>query len=110
MPALPFPCIAPVDPPGRARRLALQKRMRVASLCVSGAAALLVAGTAQTYMHGGILPAMGLLVAGTLFLLEAFRQADRLFLAPLQAECQNDYSRQIDTLLRPLLHGDGASD
>jgi hypothetical protein len=110
MPALPFPCIAPVDPPGRARRLALQKRMRLASVCVSGAAALLVVGVAQTYLQDGVLPAMGLLAAGTLFLLEAFRQADRLFLAPLQAECQNDYSRQIDTLLRPLLQGNDASD
>lgn len=107
MPALPFSCIAPVDPQGAARRQALQKRMRLASICVSAAAALLVAGVAQTYVQGGILPAAGLLVAGTLFLLEAFRQADRLFLAPLQAECQNDYSRQIDNLLQPLLREGG---
>jgi hypothetical protein len=110
MHTLPFPCIAPVDPQGRARRQALQKRMRLASLCVSAAAVTLVAGVAQTYLEGGIVPAAGLLVAGALFLLEAFRQADRLFLAPLQAECQNDYSRQIDSLLLPLLQGNSAAE
>jgi hypothetical protein len=84
--------------------------MRVASLCAAGAAALLLASVVQAYFQGGILPATGVTVAGLLFLLEAFRQADRVFLAPLQAKCQDDYSRQIDTLLRPLLHGDSASD
>lgn len=110
MSALPFPCIAPVDPSGAARRLALQRRMRLASLCALAAAALLLASVVQAYFQGGILPAIGILVTGLLFLLEAFRQADRLFLAPLQAECQDDYSRQIDALLRPLLQGDSASD
>jgi hypothetical protein len=104
MPAvIPFSCIAPVDPQGRKRREALRKRMRLASVCVSGAAALLVGMVVQAYAQGGLLPAAGLLLAGTLGLLEAFRQADRVFLAPLQAACQSDYSRQVDTLLRPLL-------
>jgi hypothetical protein len=77
--------------------------MRLASICVSGTAGLLAVAVAQAYAQGGILPAAGLLAAGTLGLLEAFRHADRVFLAPLQAACQNDYSRQVDTLLRPLL-------
>src|SRR5262245_38556395 len=106
MATIPFSCVAPVDPQGRARRQALQKRMRLASFCVIAAAATLAAGVAQTYMLGGLLPAAALLVAGMLFLFEAFRQADRLFLAPLQAECQSDYSRQIDALLRPVLRTD----
>jgi len=110
MPAIPFTCIAPVDPQGSARRLALQKRMRIASFCASAAAATLVAGTAQAYLQGGLLAATGLLVAGMLLLLETFRVADRHFLAPLQAECQDDYSRQIDALLRPLLQADGEAD
>jgi len=108
MATIPFNCVAPVDPQGRARRQALQRRMRLASFSVMAAAAALAAGVAQTYMLGGVLPAAGLLVAGMLFLFEAFRQADRLFLAPLQAECQDDYSRQIDALLRPLLRADAA--
>jgi hypothetical protein len=64
---------------------------------------LLGIGVAQAYAQGGALLAAGLLVAGMLGLLEAFRQADRLFLAPLQAACQEDYSHQVDALLRPLL-------
>lgn len=108
MATIPFNCVAPVDPQGRARRQALQRRMRLASFCVIAAAATLAAGVAQTYILGGMLPASGLLVAGTMFLFEAFRHADRLFLAPLQAECQNDYSRQIDALLRPLMSADAA--
>lgn len=108
MATIPFNCVAPVDPQGRARRQALQKRMRLASFCVTAAAATLAAVVAQTYVFGGAWLAAGLLVAGSLCLFEAFRQADRLFLAPLQAECQNDYSRQIDALLRPLLHTDAA--
>jgi hypothetical protein len=108
MATIPFNCIAPVDSQGRARRQALQRRMRLASFCVIAAAATLAAGVAQTYILGGMLPAAGVLVAGALFLFEAFRQADRLFLAPLQAECQSDYSRQIDALLRPILRTDAA--
>jgi hypothetical protein len=104
MPALPFPCIAPVDPQGRARRETLQKRMRLASICVCGATGLLGIGVAQAYFQGGILLAVGLLVAGMLCLLEVFRHADRVFLAPLQAACQDDYSRQVESLLQPLLH------
>jgi hypothetical protein len=110
MPTLPFACIAPVDPEGRARRIALQRRMRIASVCVFAATVILVAGIAQAYFQGGILPAAGLLVAGVLLLLETFRLADRHFLAPLQAECQDDYSRQIDRLLRPLLYADAEVD
>jgi hypothetical protein len=108
MATIPFSCIAPVDPEGRARRQALQKRMRLASSCVALAVASLVAGVAQTYFIAGAFPAAGLLVAGAPFLFEAFRQADRLFLAPLQAECQDDYSRQIDALLQPLLSTDAS--
>jgi hypothetical protein len=110
MATIPFTCIAPADPQGSARRRELQKRMRIATLCFAASGASLLAGIAQTYMVGGILPAAGLLIAGTLFLFEAFRQADRLFLAPLQAQCQDDYSRQIDALLRPLLGADGIAD
>lgn len=110
MATIPFTCIAPVDPQGRARRLALQKRMRIASFCVIASAATLVGGTTQAYFEGGILPAAGFLVVGMLLLLEAFRVADRLYLAPLQAECQDDYSRQIETLLRPLLQDKIAAD
>jgi hypothetical protein len=110
MATIPFNCVAPVDPQGRARREALQKRMRLASFCVLTAAAALAAGVAQTYVQGGALPAAGLLVAGALFLFEAFRQADRRFLAPLQAECQHDYSRQVDALLQPLLRADTAAE
>lgn len=100
---IPFPCIAPADPQGRARREALRKRMRLASMCVSSAAGLLAVGVAQAYAQSGVLLAAGLLVAGMLGLLEAFRKADRVFLAPLQAACQKDYSNQVDALLRPLL-------
>jgi hypothetical protein len=110
MSTIPFTCIAPADPLGRARRLALQKRMRIASLCVVVCAAVLVAAIMQAYLVGGVLPAVALLVAGMLCLFEAFRVADRHFLAPLQAECQDDYSRQVDTLLRPLLQANGEAD
>ena len=104
MPAvLPFPCIAPVDPQGRARRETLRRRMRLASACVAGAVGLLLVGVVQAYLQGGAIAAAGLLIAGALCLLEVFRHADRVFLAPLQAACQNDYSRQVDALLRPLL-------
>jgi hypothetical protein len=108
MATIPFNCVAPVDPQGRARRQTLQKRMRLASFCVIAAAATLAAIVAQTYVLGGAWPAAGVLVAGALCLFEAFRQADRFFLAPLQAECQDDYSRQIDALLRPLMSADAA--
>ena len=107
MSTIPFACFAPVDPMGRARRHALRKRMRVASFLVTAAIAILSAAIAQAYLQGGVLPASGILVAGALFLFEAFRRADRAYLAPLQAACQDDYSRQIDILLRPLLEDDG---
>jgi hypothetical protein len=109
MPAIPYACFAPVDPQGRARRNALQKRMRLASALAAAAVAILAGAVAQAYIQGGALPAAGILVAGLLFLFEAFRRADRTYLAPLQAACQDDYSRQIDLLLRPLLDDAGAA-
>jgi hypothetical protein len=77
--------------------------MRIACFCMLSAAAMLAFMVAQAYLQGGILLGSGLLVAGTLFLFEAFRRADRAFLAPLQAICQDDYSRELDAVLRPLL-------
>src|SRR5688572_21948498 len=107
MPAIPYTCIGPVDAQGRARRHALQKRMKVASALVAAAVAILAGAVAQAYIQGGTLLAAGILVSGMLFLFEAFRRADRAFLAPLQAACQDDYSRQLDMLLRPLLDDEG---
>ena len=109
MPAIPYACFAPVDAQGRARRHALQKRMKIASALVAAAVAILAGAVAQAYIQGGSLLAAGILVAGTLFLFEAFRRADRAFLAPLQAACQDDYSRQLDMLLGPLLDDEGAA-
>ncbi|HEX2116665.1 MAG TPA: hypothetical protein VHM01_19850 [Alphaproteobacteria bacterium] len=77
--------------------------MRIASLLLTAAIAILAAAVAQAYVQGGALLAAGILVAGALFLFEVFRRADRAYLAPLQAACQEDYSRQVDILLRPLL-------
>lgn len=108
MPAIPYDCFGPVDPQGRARRHALQKRMKIASALVAAAIAILAAAVTQAYVQGGSLLAFGILVSGVLFMFEAFRRADRAFLAPLQAACQDDYSRQLDMLLRPLLDDQGA--
>jgi hypothetical protein len=102
MSALPFACFAPVDPQGRARRHALQRRMRIASCLIAAAIAILAGAVVQAYVHGGTWLAAGIFVSGSLFLFEAFRRADQAYLAPLQAACQNDYSRQLDILLRPL--------
>jgi hypothetical protein len=103
MSAIPYACFAPVDPLGRARRQELQRRMRIASFIAAAAVIVLAAAVAQAYMQGSALLAFGILSAGLLFLFEAFRRADRAYLAPLQAACQDDYSRQVDLLLRPLL-------
>ena len=103
MSAIPYACFAPVDPQGRARRHELQTRMRIASAFVAAALAILAGAVAQAYLQGGPVLAAGILVAGSLFLFETFRRADRVYLAPLQAACQDDYSRQVDLLLRPLL-------
>jgi hypothetical protein len=103
MTAIPFPCVAPVDDAASDRRRQLRQRMRVATIAATSLLASLAAIVAYAYIAGGALTAFGLFLAGCITLFEAFRQADRRFIAPLQARCQDDYNRQLDTLLGPLL-------
>ena len=100
--AIPFPCVAPVDDEASERRHQLRQRMRIATIAATSSLASLAGIVAYAYVASDALTAFGLLFVGTLMLLEAFRQADRRFIAPLQARCQDDYNRQIDTLLGPL--------
>lgn len=102
MTAIPFPCVAPVDDEASERRRRLRQRMRVATIAATSSLASLAGIVAYAYVASDALTAFGLLFAGFLMLLEAFRQADRRFIAPLQARCQDDYNRQIDMLLGPL--------
>jgi hypothetical protein len=102
MTTIPFPCVAPVDDEASARRRQLRQRMRVATIAALSSLASLAGIVVYAYVASTALTAFGLLFTGVLTLLEAFRQADRRFIAPLQARCQDDYNRQIDTLLGPL--------
>jgi hypothetical protein len=102
MTAIPFPCVAPVDDEASERRHLLRQRMRVTTIAAASSFASLAGIVAYAYIASDALTALGLLFIGFLTLLEAFRQVDRRFIAPLQARCQDDYNRQIDTLLGPL--------
>jgi hypothetical protein len=100
--AIPFSCVAPADEAASDRRRRLRQRMRVAAIAAALATIALAAIVAYGYVASGVLTAAGLLFVGCITLLEAFRQADRRFIAPLEARCQDDYNRQIDVLLGPL--------
>ena len=101
--AIPFACVAPVDDAASDRRRRLRLRMRVASILASSFIAALAAFVIYAYVASGALTAFGLFLLGGATLFEACRQADRRFIAPLQAICQDDYNRQLDTLLGPIL-------
>jgi hypothetical protein len=102
MTAIPFACVAPVDDDASDRRRQLRKRMRIGTIAALSSLASLAGIVAYGYMAAGALTAFGLFFIGAITLFEAFRQADRRFIAPLQARCQDDYNRQIDALLGPL--------
>jgi hypothetical protein len=102
MTAIPFPCVAPVDDEASERRRQLRQRMRIVTIAALSTLASLAALVVYAYVASDALTAFGLLFVGVVTLLEAFRQADRRFIAPLQARCQDDYNRQIDVLLGPL--------
>jgi hypothetical protein len=77
--------------------------MRIATIAALSSLGSLASVVAYAYMTAGAMTAVGLVFIGCITLLEAFRQADRRFIAPLQARCQDDYNRQIEALLGPLL-------
>lgn len=99
MPSISVSPFAPHDEVACARRRALQQRMRV----LAGGSVLLFgclgALSFQAYLAQGLLTAFGLFAMGGVFLFEAVRQADRRFVAPLQALCQDDYSRHVELVL-----------
>ena len=88
MTAIPFPCVAPADDEASERRRQLRQRMRVATIASLSTLAGLAALVVYAYVASSALTAFGLLFVGVVTLLEAFRQADRRFIAPLQARCQ----------------------
>lgn len=103
MPPISFSPFAPLDEAVYARRKTLQQRMRI----VAGGGILMLACLGavsfQAYLEHGLLIGTGLFIMGNVFLFEAVRQADQRFIAPLQALCQHDYSREVERVLGPLL-------
>ncbi len=103
MPPISLSPFASVDDAAYARRKALRHRMRI----VACGSVILFAGLGalsfQAYVEHGLLIAIGLFIVGSVFLIEAVRQADKRFVAPLQALCQYEYGREVELALGPLL-------
>lgn len=88
----------------RARQRSLQQRLRCGAIVAAGAVAGILGLAFHAYLSNGPACALALLIAGLALIVEALRQADRTFIAPLQAHCQADFSRQVCAALGPLLH------
>lgn len=101
--SLPFPLVVLSDA-ARVRQRRLRQRLRLCALVAAGAAFCIIGLAVQAYVSNGFATALALAIAGSSLLIEALRQADRAFIAPLQAHCQADFSRQISAAIAPLLH------
>jgi len=91
----------------RLRQRRLNWRMRIVAGFGMTALAGIITLAAQAYSVIGAGGSIGLLVIGLFLVCGTLRQADRRFIAPLQARCQADFNERVEALFGALFQ-DGA--
>jgi len=86
----------------RLRQRRLNWRMRIAAGFGMTALAGVITLAVQAYSVIGAGGTIALLVIGLFLVFEALRQADRRFIAPLQACCQADFNERVEALFGAL--------
>lgn len=85
-----------------ARQRMLRRRMRALAAAGFAAFAAVTVIAATAYPSTGFSGAALLFGLGAAVVFEGVRQADRHYIAPLLARCQEDFSRQIAALFGPI--------
>lgn len=89
------------------RQHTLNCRMQLLACASLLAFAGVAIGTIAAYELEGLAAALAWLVVSTGLMLAGLRWADRIFIEPLQACCQADFNRHVETLFGSLLEPSG---